>query len=103
MAPSVDFTSFRAEDASSTKRRISGIYTGPASYATGGDSFLPADVKLGQIDLLRLGNPTNGSVVVVVEYDYTNQKVKWYDMAGAEIANATALSAYTTRFEAIGR
>lgn len=103
MAPTLDFTQFRAEDGSNTKRRIQGIYTGPASYATGGDAFLPADVKLGSIDVLTLGNPVNATVVVVAEYDYTNLKVKWYDMAGAEISNGTNLSGYSTRFEAIGR
>jgi hypothetical protein len=101
--PTTDLTQFRAEDASSTKRRVQGIYTGPASYATGGDPFVAADIKLGQIDVLQLGHPVNATVVLVAEYDYTNFKVKWYDLAGNEIANATALSGYSTRFEAIGR
>ncbi len=103
MAPTVDFTKFRAEDGSNTKRRIQGIYTGPASYATGGDPFLPADVKLGQIDVLCLNLPSNGTVILCAVYDYTNLKVKWFDLAGNETSAATDLSAYTARFEAIGR
>lgn len=101
--PTLDLTQFRAEDGSNTKRRTQGIYTGPASYATGGDAFVPGDIKLGQIDVLSLGHPTNGSVILLVEYDYTNQKVKWFDLAGAEVTNTTNVSAYSTRFEAIGR
>lgn len=102
MAATVDLTQFRAEDVRSTKRVISGVYTGPASYATGGDPFLPADVKLGQIHFLDWELATNGSVVLLVNYDYANQKAKWFDLAGNEVANATDLHTYTVRFEAVG-
>jgi hypothetical protein len=102
MAATLDLTTYRAEDVRSTKKVISGIYTGPASYATGGDALLPAEVKLGQIHFFDIEPPSNGSVVVVALYDYTNFKVKWFDMAGAEIAAATALNTYTARFEAVG-
>ena len=102
MGATIDLTQYRAEDVRSTKRVISGVYTGPASYATGGDAFLPADVKLGQIHFLDLELATNGTVVLLARYDYTNQKVKWFDLAGNEVANATDLSGYTARFEAVG-
>lgn len=98
----VDLTQFRAEDQSSTKRRIQGTLTGPASYATGGDSLVPNDIKLGQIHLIDFTQPTNGTIVASVAYDYTAQKVKWFVAAGTEVPNATDLSAYTCRFEAIG-
>lgn len=98
----INLTTFRAEDATSTKRRTLGIYTGPASYPTGGEAISPAQLKLGQLHKISFGAATNGSVVILLAYDYTNSKVKAFDMAGAEIANATDLSLYTTRFEATG-
>lgn len=100
--PTLDLTQYRAEDVRSTKRVISGIYTGPASYATGGDAFVPGDVKLGQIHFLVANPASNGTDLRLVLYDYTNSKMKWFDLAGAEIANATDLSAYSARFEAVG-
>ena len=99
---SVNLTSFRAEDGSSTKNRIEGIYTGPASYATGGESITASQLKLGELQIVLFTLATNGTVVIVLAYDHTNAKVKAFDMAGAEIANGTDLSAYTARFEAIG-
>jgi hypothetical protein len=99
---SVGLTTFRAEDGSSTKRRTEGIYTGPASYATGGESILAGALKLGQVHLVLFEPASNGTVIILLKYDYTNSKVKAFDMAGAEIANATDLSTYTARFEAIG-
>ena len=106
---SLSFTQFRAEDGSNTKRRIEGIYTGPASYATGGDSFTPAEVKLGQIDVLLFELASNGTLGLPVLYDYANGLVKWFTTLGAglggvvEMTAGTDLSAYTARFEAIGR
>ena len=85
----------------SCSRRI-GQYTGPNPYVTGGDSFTPGEVALGRIDILLFEEPSNGVVQKAILYDYTNQKVKWFDMAGTETANGTDLSAYTARFEAIG-
>jgi len=102
MAANLDLTQFRAEDGSSTKRRTQGIYTGPASYATAGDPLLPAELKLGQLHILDLAIIANATVILMCNYDHTNQKLKVYDMAGAEIANATDLSGYSGRFEAIG-
>lgn len=106
MAATVDFTQFRGEDESSTKRRMSGIYTGPASYVTGGDPLLPGDVKLGQIDILDFvtaaDNPFTTAYNLV--YDYVNQKVIWLvQTTGLQVANATNLSTLSARFEAIGR
>lgn len=98
----LDLTTYRAEDIRSTKRVISGVYTGPASYVTGGDSFTPGEVKLGQLHFLAIEHPTNGTLVLLARYDYTNQKVQWFDVAGTEVANATNLSAYSARFEAVG-
>lgn len=102
MPANIDFSQFRAEDGSNTKRRILAVYTGPASYVTGGDPFTAADVKLGAIHFMDIENASNGTVVLVVRYDYVNNKMDWFDLAGVEIANATDLSAYSARFEAVG-
>lgn len=105
MAPTIDFTQYRGEDGSATKRRQQGTYTGPTSYATGGDPFTPADVKLGQLHVITgmaVARKSDGTVRLLW-YDKTNQKVIWYvPNTGAEVANATDLSGYTVDFEAIG-
>ncbi len=106
MAANVDFTKFRGEDGSNTKRRMQAIYTGPASYATGGDPFLPADIKLGQIDYLDLGTATDApfTTAYTLVYDYVNQTIIWLvTTTGLQAAAATNLSGFTARFEAIGR
>lgn len=97
----LDLTSFRAEDGSNTKRRIQGIYTGPAAYVAGGDAITAVDIKLGQIHRISFGIAWSGTATRLVVYDYTNNKVVWYvPNTGAEASGD--LSAYTTRFEAIG-
>jgi hypothetical protein len=96
-------TTIQAQDATNTRIRRFGIYTGPASYATGGNAFTPAEVGMSRIEFLHINHPTNGSVVLLALYDYTNQKVKWFDLAGNETANATDLSAYTARYLAEGK
>jgi hypothetical protein len=106
MAATIDFTQFRAEDGSNTKRRIQGIYTGPAAYVTGGDPFLPGDVKLGQIDILDFttasDNPFTTAYSLV--YDYVNNRVIWLvQTTGLQVANGVALNTISARFEAIGR
>lgn len=106
MAATVDFTQFRGEDASNTKRRMQGIYTGPASYATGGDPLVAGDVKLGAIDEIDFGpgSDTPPATIYTLVYDYVNQKVLWFvGTTGLQAANATNLSAFSSRFEAIGR
>jgi hypothetical protein len=98
---SIDLTTFRAEDGSNTKRRIQGIYTGPSLYVAGGESLTPAMLKLGQLHQFDIEPLTNGSVILLARYDYVNEKLKVFDMAGAESA-AIDLSTYSGRFEAIG-
>lgn len=102
MAANLDLTQYRAEDVRGTKRVISGIYTGPASYSTGGDALAPGEVKLGQLHFFAAEVASNGTDLRLVKYDYATEKVKWFDLAGAEIANGANLSAYSCRFEAVG-
>lgn len=100
--PTIDRTTVAYHDASNTRLRKIGTYTGPASYATGGDPCTPGDLGLGKVHVIFFEHASNGTVILLARYDATTEKVKWFDLAGAEVANATALSAYTARFEAIG-
>ena len=78
-------------------------YTGPASYATGGDSFTAADVGLGRIDRVIGAHASNGTVLLALFYDYTNSKMKWFVSALTESTATTDLSAYSIRLVVIGR
>lgn len=93
----------RTRDKSAVRYRVVMQYTGPATYVTGGDSFTADDVKLGEIEYITEGKLTNGTVILLPQYDYTNSKMKVFDLVGAEVANGTVLSAYTCRFEAMGK
>ena len=109
MTGTLDFTQFRAEDGSNTKRRIQGVYSPPtaalAGYPTGGDAFVAADIKLGQLDvLIAPAAITVAGVLYHPSYDYVNGKLLLFvGTTGVEVANATDLSAMKIRFEAIGR
>jgi hypothetical protein len=109
MLGTLDFTQFRAEDGSNTKRRVQGVYSPPTTaaggYVTGGDTVLPADMKLGQLDYLDPGNGlTATNVLYEPAYDYVNQKLLLFvGSTGLEVASTTDLSAVKFRFEAIGR
>lgn len=73
--------------------------TGPTSYATGGESLT---LGLSRVELVLVDPATNGTDLRLVAWDYTNSKLKWFDLAGAEIAATTDLSAYALRAEVIG-
>lgn len=101
--PTLDKTVARDNDVAGIRRRVVNKYTGPASYATGGDPFTAGDVGLGVIEFISFANPVDATPACrLVRYDHTNFKVIWFDLAGAEIANAVDLSTFSTRFEAIG-
>ena len=80
-------------------------YTGPSSYVTGGDSFPPETLGLGQIQVLLFELAINAAGTVRgLVYDTTNEKVLWYVLdTGAEVANGTDLSGFSARFEAVGK
>ena len=85
-------------------RRIGG-YTGPASYATGGDSFTAAEMSMGRIIKLNVAVAANAALSTfrLLHWDPATQKVVWVvPNTGAEVAATTDLSGFTTRFEAIG-
>jgi hypothetical protein len=89
-------------DRTGSKTRKVGRITGPTSYATGGEVLAPSAFGLSRIEVLLFDHATDGIDLRVVRYDYANGRVKWFDFAGAEIAPATNLAAYSARFEAIG-
>lgn len=77
-------------------------YTGPESYATGGDLIEPNDVKLGRIEDIWpvSGLAINGAGAIRhLMFDASSGLMIWYDNADphAEIANGTDLSGFTTK------
>ena len=90
-------------DASNGRVRKIGQFTGPASYTTGGDPLTGAAIGLGAVEVILCEPFDNGTVIILSVYQVVAATMKFYDMAGDEIANGTNLSAYNARFEAIGR
>lgn len=89
-------------DASNSRQRRIGSIAGPASYATGGDAVTPAQFGLGRVEIVLFEDFTDGSVCITGIYNPTTGRLKFFQASGAEIANATNLSTYSARFEAIG-
>lgn len=90
-------------DKTGAKERRIVAYTGPVSYATGGDTFNPEAIALKVIEAvvgLRISNGTN---IYFGYYNPTTKKILWYSATATEITNATDLSAFVGWFEAIGR
>ena len=82
----------------------SGKITGPASYETGGEAVdLLEDLGLSQIWWWAPMVFTNGTLVISAIYDAVTNKVKYFDAAGTEVANATDLSTYTATFFCTGK
>ena len=73
-------------DKSGTKERRIVAYTGPASYATGGDTFNPEAIGLKTIDALVGLTISDGTTVLWGHYDPTNKKLKVYrcEQSGTE-------------------
>lgn len=82
-------------------RRVYG-YTGPSSYATGGDSLTPEQCALGFIAAVVGLTISNGSAIFWGFWNSSTKKILWYSATGTEVTNATDLSAYTGRIEVIG-
>ena len=116
-ASQIDFTQFRAQDGSETKRRRQGMYTGPAAYSNfftnsgTGDPLVAGDLALGIIHQLNFEPAVNvnGTLYTLV-YVTPNQVpllvnggIIWYvGTTGVEAANGTNLSGFSSYFEAIG-
>jgi hypothetical protein len=95
-----------SHDRSATKIIRYLLYTGPASYATGGDLVNPDDVGMTTIDFVNtLGNAYDktNSHMYLISWDYTVAKLVWYvPNTGVEVANATNLSTFTVLVEVVG-
>jgi hypothetical protein len=106
--PTFDKTIGAFHDSSNARIRKIGGYTGPTSYTTGGDVITPADLGMGRIEMMDLGVASNGTLyrtlVFIPNTTTGGGVIRWLDATnGTEIAAAANLSAYTTRFEAIGK
>lgn len=100
----VDVTLYPFCDLTAQMQVRSGQLTGPNPYATGGDPVnVGDDLKLSEVFLFLVEPPSNGTVIRLVKYDYATNKLKWFDLAGNEIANGTDLSTYTARFLCTGK
>lgn len=96
--PTIALTEFKAPRDNVSTHKIQFVrYTGPASYATGGDPFAPSDVGFGNIDaIVPACEPSNGSAVRLLRWDKDNAKLQWFvPDTGAEVAAAQDLSAFT--------
>jgi hypothetical protein len=97
-------TTVRFYDVAGVRRRHIGTYTGPASYATGGDSLTPSDLGLGSTEHVSFELATDGTNFRLILYDHANEKAVWIvPNTGNEVGATTDLSAYSARFEAIGK
>jgi len=72
--------------------------TGPAAYVAGGEAL---SFGLGTVELVLADHPTNGTDLRIVQWDYANSKLKWFDLAGAELG-AVDVSTYACRLMVIG-
>ena len=100
----VDVTLYPFCDLTAQMQVRSGELTGPASYVAGGDPVnVGDDLKLSEVFLFLAEPPSNGTVIRLVRYDYAANTLKWFDMAGAEIAGGVDLSTYTARFFCTGK
>lgn len=86
-------------DRSGSKIRKLVRVTGPTSYATGGEAL---DFGISRPEVVLGGVATDGTDLRLVAWDFTNSKLKWFDLAGAEISALTNLSTYSVRLEVIG-
>lgn len=98
MTGSFNLTSpnFPARDRMNDRMIVEAAYTGPASYVTGGDPYVAgSDLPMGEIYNV-LGVISNGTNIRIAVWDYTNQKLMFWDpAAGTQAANGANLSGFT--------
>ena len=78
-------------------------YTGPTSYATGGDTGLAEALGWGIVFAVFGGIISNGTASLLVYFVPATGALMVFDMAGAEITALTNLSTYSGRLAAVGR
>lgn len=102
--PTLDRTVARDKDTAGNRNRRIVQYNGPASYATGGDPFVAADVALGVIEFMPPVLITDGTTFRVGIYNYTTQKLQFFvPNTNVEVAAAVNLSTFSARIEVIGK
>lgn len=89
------YTSFPARDRLNDRLVREVIATGPASYTTGGDPIDADDLGMSEIFGVY-GTLTDGTTVLALIWDYTNQKLRmWVTSSDAQVANGVNLSGFT--------
>lgn len=107
----INITGVRSKDVAGVRRRNIGNYVGPTSYVNpGGDVITAAELGLSVIEKFsvpQIASDSNGATIRVLTEVYASDgstvTVRWYTDLTTEVANAVDLSAYSSRFEAIGR
>jgi arginine/ornithine N-succinyltransferase beta subunit len=89
-------TNFPARDRLNDRLVREVQYTGPASYATGGESVnAAADLGMGEVYGVY-GVISDGTGVRVPWLNYTTQKILWFiPNTGVQVANAVDLSTFS--------
>lgn len=106
MTGTLDKTIGAFHDSSQARIRKIGGYAGPASYVSGGDPIGAADLGMARIEVMFFTPATNGTLFVTPCWVPSGGggAIKWLvSTTGVEVAGGVNLSAYTARFEAIGK
>lgn len=71
-------------------------WTGPASYATGGEDVSPSVFGVGYVNAILAAVITDGATTRVGAWNAATGKLLWFvPNTNAEVANATNLSTFT--------
>jgi hypothetical protein len=101
-----DITTLYGKDVSGNRSRVIGVVTGPALYVAGGEPITPAMIKMGRLEaiLFQPAIDAGRTTMYHLMYDAVNGTVVWWDCGtGNEAIAGANLSAFTARFEAIGK
>lgn len=101
-AVTIATTTLAPKDLSSTRRRQCLQYTGPALYATGGDTGLADALGWSKVTALCGGVISDGTLTYLLWLNPSTGNVLIFDMAGAQVTNGTDLSTFTGYVEAVG-
>jgi len=92
-------------DSSGSFLRRVARWTGPTSYATGGEPATPGAFGLGTIVTASFTPALDaaGANTRVIAWNPATQKVQWFSAPGTEVTAGTDLSGYSAQFEVIGQ
>lgn len=101
MDGTVDLTVAPGQVESTVRRQIA-AYTGPETYAAGGDALDPAAFRMGKIFAVLGAVITSGSAIRVGVWDASTEKLMWFvPDTGAEASGD--LSTYSGSIEVVGQ